>query len=94
MPRDVDDAEARHACLDFVERVHPQLQPRLFRLAQLFQRHPLRSSLPRQNWISLLSTRIKRLPPRAAGIAFVASVMVRGKNRGQGFLLGHYLNDI
>ena len=50
MTRDLDNAEARHAYLDFVERVHPQLQPREFRLAQLFQGHPLRSALPKQRY--------------------------------------------
>jgi hypothetical protein len=50
MTCDLDNAEARHTYLDFVERVHPQLQPRIFRLLQLFQGHPLRSSLPKRRY--------------------------------------------
>jgi oligoendopeptidase F len=46
----MDDAQAKQDYLDFVEQVLPQVETRQFRLAQLFQSHPLRPVLPKQRY--------------------------------------------
>jgi oligoendopeptidase F len=45
-----DNAEAEKAYLYFVENIEPQLKPRLFKLSQIYLKHPLRKDLSKQRY--------------------------------------------
>jgi len=45
-----DNADAERAYLQFVEQIEPRVKPRLFKLAQLYLEHPLRSQLPQPRY--------------------------------------------
>ena len=45
-----DNAEAEKAYLYFVENIEPQLKPRLFKLSEIYLKHPLRKQLPKQRY--------------------------------------------
>ncbi len=45
-----DNPDAEKAYLDFVENIEPQLKPRQFQLAKLYEAHPLRSQLPKSRY--------------------------------------------
>ena len=45
-----DDAAAKSAFLEFVEKVEPELKPRQFKLCRIFLEHPLCAQLPRERY--------------------------------------------
>lgn len=45
-----ENADAEKAYLQFVEEIEPQIKPRLFKLSEIYLKHPLRRQLPRQRY--------------------------------------------
>ena len=45
-----DNAEAKQAYLDYVEKIEPELKPRQFKLSQIYLAHPCRAQLPKARY--------------------------------------------
>ncbi len=45
-----DNAEAKQAYLDYVEKIEPELKPRQFKLSQIYLAHPCRTQLPKARY--------------------------------------------